>query len=64
MQSLVKSETHCMTAKQHPIIVNYIFGLGGRDTSPHDLRKIFDELTRIAKTGHVEKEVHYFGLRE
>ncbi|MGD0449615.1 MAG: transketolase C-terminal domain-containing protein [Candidatus Bathyarchaeia archaeon] len=51
-------------AKDHPNIVSFIFGLGGRDTSPHDLRKIFDELTRIVKTGHVEKEVHYFGLRE
>jgi pyruvate ferredoxin oxidoreductase alpha subunit len=50
--------------KDHPNIVSFIFGLGGRDTSPHDLRKIFDELTRIVKTGHVEKEVHYFGLRE
>ena len=50
--------------KDHPTIVSYIFGLGGRDTSPRDLRKIFDELTHIVKTGHVEKEVHYFGLRE
>ena len=50
--------------KQHPAIVSYIFGLGGRDTSPRDLRKIFDDLQRTVKTGHVEKEVHYFGLRE
>ncbi len=50
--------------KDHPTIVSYIFGLGGRDTSPRDLRKIFDELTHIVKTGYVEKEVHYFGLRE
>lgn len=50
--------------KQHPIIVSYIFGLGGRDTSPRDFRKIFDELIRIAKSGVAEKEVHFFGLRE
>ena len=50
--------------KQRPTIVSYIFGLGGRDSNPHNLRKIFDELTRIVKTGQVEKEVHYFGLRE
>jgi pyruvate ferredoxin oxidoreductase alpha subunit len=49
---------------QHPIIVSYIFGLGGRDTSPRDLRKIFDELMRTAKSGVAEKEVHFFGLRE
>ena len=35
--------------KKRPTIVSYIFGLGGRDTSPRDLRKIFDELMRIAK---------------
>jgi pyruvate ferredoxin oxidoreductase alpha subunit len=51
-------------AKQHPTMVNYIFGLGGRDTSPRDLRKIFEELLRITKTGHVETTVHYLGLRE
>ena len=48
----------------HPPIVNYIYGLGGRDSSPHELRKIFEELMRIAKTGQVEKRVTYFGLRE
>ena len=50
--------------KQRPIMVNYIFGLGGRDSSPRDLRKIFEDLMRIAKTGQVDKQVHYLGLRE
>ena len=50
--------------KKHPFIVNYIYGLGGRDSSPRELRTIFEELTHIAKTGHVESLVHYFGLRE
>jgi pyruvate ferredoxin oxidoreductase alpha subunit len=49
--------------KQHPTIVNYIFGLGGRDSSPHDLRRIYEDLIRIAKTGQTET-VHYLGLRE
>ncbi len=49
---------------QRPIMVNYIFGLGGRDSSPRDLRKIFEDLSKIAKTGQVDKEVHYLGLRE
>jgi len=48
----------------HPPIVNYIYGLGGRDSSPHDLRKIFEELRHIVKTGHVESQIHYLGLRE
>src|SRR5665647_1088553 len=28
--------------KQRPIMVNYIFGLGGRDYSPKDLRRVFE----------------------
>lgn len=50
--------------KQRPIMVNYIFGLGGRDYSPKDLRRVFEDLTKIAKTGQVENQVHYLGLRE
>ena len=50
--------------KQHPIMVNYIFGLGGRDSSPRDLRRIFEDLAKIAKTGVAEKQVNYLGLRE
>jgi pyruvate ferredoxin oxidoreductase alpha subunit len=50
--------------KEHPIMVSYIFGFGGRDTNPHELRKIFEELQHVAKTGHVENRVHYLGLRE
>jgi pyruvate ferredoxin oxidoreductase alpha subunit len=50
--------------KTHPPIVNYIYGLGGRDSSPRELRKIFEELTRIAKTGNVDYQVRYLGLRE
>jgi pyruvate ferredoxin oxidoreductase alpha subunit len=50
--------------KQRPVIVNYIFGLGGRDSNPIELRKIFEELTRITKNGQVQTQVRYFGLRE
>jgi pyruvate ferredoxin oxidoreductase alpha subunit len=50
--------------KERPAIVNYIFGLGGRDTSPHELRRIYEELSRILQTNHIEKTVHYIGLRE
>ena len=48
----------------HPPIVNYIYGLGGRDTNPRAFKTIFEDLTRIAKTGHVEKQITYFGVRE
>jgi pyruvate ferredoxin oxidoreductase alpha subunit len=50
--------------KQQPITVNYIFGLGGRDSSPRDLRRIFEDLIRITKTAQVDKQINYLGLRE
>ena len=51
-------------AQLHPPIVNYIYGLGGRDSSPQELRRIFEDLQHIAKTGRVESQIHYLGLRE
>jgi pyruvate ferredoxin oxidoreductase alpha subunit len=50
--------------KQRPIILSYIFGLGGRDNSLKDLRKIYDELSRIAKAGQTETTIRYLGLKE
>jgi len=47
----------------HPHIVNYIYGLGGRDTSPSDLRSIYETLQELLQTGHVEKPIRYLGLR-
>jgi pyruvate ferredoxin oxidoreductase alpha subunit len=56
---------HVMYGTQnHPPIVDYVYGLGGRDSSPRELRRVFEDLLRYAKTGHVETPVHYLGLRE
>jgi pyruvate ferredoxin oxidoreductase alpha subunit len=51
-------------AKTHPYVVNYIYGLGGRDTSPRELRRVYEDLQRILQTQRVEKPVQYLGLRE
>jgi pyruvate ferredoxin oxidoreductase alpha subunit len=48
----------------HPQAVNYIYGLGGRDTSPAQIRKIFEDLTKIAQSKQVGDLVRYVGLRE
>ncbi len=50
--------------KQQPIILSYIYGLGGRDSSPRELRRVFEELAHVAKTGQAESIVNYLGLRE
>jgi pyruvate ferredoxin oxidoreductase alpha subunit len=48
----------------HPYVINYIYGLGGRDTSPSQIRKIYEDLQRILQTKHVETPINYVGLRE
>jgi pyruvate ferredoxin oxidoreductase alpha subunit len=51
-------------ADSRPHIVNYIYGLGGRDTSPTELRSIYEDLQHILQTQSVETPIQYLGLRE
>jgi len=51
-------------SKSHPFIVDYIYGLGGRDTSPKDFRKVYSELHMIAHNNRMDKLVNYVGLRK
>ncbi len=48
---------------KRPFVVNYIYGLGGRDTSPTELRSIYENLQAILQTGRVEMPIQYLGLR-
>jgi len=48
----------------HPFVVNYIYGLGGRDTNPNLLHKIYRDLQRILETQRSEQPVQFIGLRE
>lgn len=47
--------------EKRPVLVNYIYGLGGRDTTVPDLVRVFEELPKIEKT---EWALRYIGLRE
>jgi len=51
-------------ARAHPHVTNYIYGLGGRDTSPSQIRKIYEDLRKIVQTKHVDAPIKYVGLRE
>jgi pyruvate ferredoxin oxidoreductase alpha subunit len=44
--------------------VNYIYGIGGRDTTEAEIRKVFMDLTEIAKSGKAENPYRYLGVRE
>jgi pyruvate ferredoxin oxidoreductase alpha subunit len=43
----------------HVPLVNYAFGLGGRDTYPGQLSRVFQELQTIAETGKTTPMVRY-----
>ncbi len=47
-----------------PLLVDYVYGLGGRDTNNQVIRKIFDELRIVASTKRVGSLINYVGLRE
>jgi pyruvate ferredoxin oxidoreductase alpha subunit len=51
-------------SKIHPHVVNYIYGLGGRDLPQHLIKKIYEDLAKILKTEQVEKPIQFIGLRE
>jgi pyruvate ferredoxin oxidoreductase alpha subunit len=48
----------------HPYVLNYVYGLGGRDTSPDQIRNIYGDLQKIVQTKRVEALINYVGLRE
>jgi pyruvate ferredoxin oxidoreductase alpha subunit len=47
-----------------PPLVNYIYGLGGRDTPPYMIDSIYRDLQKIAETGQTKDKVQFIGLRE
>ena len=51
-------------SKKKPLVVNYIFGLGGRDIFPEDIKKVYKDLEEIKKTKKIKSLVNYLGVRE
>ncbi len=43
--------------------VNYIYGIGGRDTKSDDIKKVYIDLQEIVKSGNVGNPYRYLGLR-
>ena len=44
--------------------INYIYGIGGRDTTSKDINIIFSDLQEIVNNGKVENPYRYVGLRK
>lgn len=47
-----------------PKMINKIFGLGGRDFGPDDVRGVFDELVAVKDTGKIKSLKEYITVRE
>ena len=50
--------------KKHIPAVNYIYGIGGRDTKADDIEKVYADLLEIAQSGNVKNPFRYLGLRK
>ncbi len=44
--------------------VNYIYGIGGRDTTETEIRRVYSDLLEIANSGKADNPYRYLGLRE
>jgi pyruvate ferredoxin oxidoreductase alpha subunit len=49
---------------RRPKIINYVFGLGGRDIKVEHFKEVAAKLEKIRKTGKVEEMCGYLNLRE
>lgn len=54
----------CIGVGPSPKVVDYIYGLGGRDVTPDQIRQAFDDLRQIAETGQIKSLIGYLGLRD
>ncbi|MBN2459281.1 pyruvate ferredoxin oxidoreductase [Candidatus Woesearchaeota archaeon] len=59
----VRSSFHEQEKQDKPILINYIYGLGGRELDLEQIRKVFAELEEI-KNGNLGELVRYLGVRE
>ena len=51
-------------SKQNVPVVNYVYGIGGRDTTEKEINSVYADLAEIAKDGKVENSYRYLGLRK
>ena len=49
---------------KHVPAINYVYGIGGRDTKEDDIEKVYNDLFEIVETGDVKNHYRYLGLRK
>ena len=58
--------TSALYAKQvlEPKVINYIYGIGGKDVKSTDIEVVYNELLNIVNTGKVNSVYNYLGIEE
>jgi pyruvate ferredoxin oxidoreductase alpha subunit len=59
----VFSEVRSVMMGEDTEIINYIYGLGGRDIRQDQIEQVITETATVAKTGKVKQYVNYLGVR-
>ena len=49
---------------KHVPMINYVYGIGGRDTKTTDIESVYTDLMEISKTGDIGNPYRYLGLRK
>ena len=63
--ALFEDITSAMYVNQKNVpMVNYIYGIGGRDTTEKHIESVYTDLLEIVKNGKVENPYRYLGLRK
>ena len=48
---------------KHVPTVNYVYGIGGRDTKSDDIENVYNDLLKIVETNKIDNPYRYLGLR-
>ena len=63
--ALFEDVTSAMYVNQKQVpMVNYVYGIGGRDTTEMQIKQVYSDLEEILKNGKAENPYRYLGLRK
>ncbi len=51
-------------ADKRPLMLNYIYGLGGRDVTPEMIESVYQHLLKVAESGRVDNPYNFLGIRD
>ena len=53
----------CYDLPERPLIINYIYGLGGRDVTVENFELVYNSLSEVIKTGKTDNFYRHVGVR-